>query len=216
MACYIVFDLEATCWEDKDTEDGYVPIQSDLDSLNAMEVIEIGAVALGSSNRELYGYPTPLLILDEYNSFVKPTLHPTLSKFCTELTSITQRDVNLADPIEIVLPQFIDWARKFDGEAIFVSWGMFDKAIFERMVKKQGKELDITYLTKNHFSAKHRAQKVGLPGKGLGNTLKKLKIPFEGRQHRGIDDARMIAKIFNEYFDHIVTNYKVVQNEQNI
>lgn len=203
---FIVFDLEATCWENKDTENGYVPVKSDLDSLNAMEVIEIGAVALSATKRLAYG--EALEQIDEYCKFVRPTLHPTLSPFCTELTSIKQYDVNSADPIEVVLPDFIEWARSFTGEATFVSWGMFDKAIFERMVNKQGKKLDIQYLVKNHFSAKHRAQKMGLYGKGLGKTLNELHIKFEGRPHRGIDDAKMIAKVFDVYFDSIVTNYR--------
>jgi 3'-5' exoribonuclease 1 len=207
---WVIFDIEATCWNENPQQglpvSKYVPIQKDLDSLNAMEVIEIGAVALSDARRLAYG--DHLEVLGEFeNPFVKPTLHPKLSEFCVALTSITQADVDAADPIEVVLPRFIDWARSFNGDATFVSWGLFDKAIFERMKNKQGKDIDITYLVKHHFSAKHRAKKMGLCGAGLGKTLKHLKIPFEGRQHRGIDDARMIAKVFDRYYEKVTSEY---------
>lgn len=192
---YIIFDLESTCWE----EPNIPPEVSD--KINDMEVIEIGAIALSRLPDGSW------LSLGEYDSFVQPTLHPKLSDFCVELTSITQDDVETARQIEEVFPEFMSWALSFDGEATFVSWGLFDKAIFERMVTKQRKQLDIKYLVRNHFSAKHRARKVGLCGKGLGATLKHLKLSFDGRPHRGIDDARNISKVFTEYFDKIVTEY---------
>jgi inhibitor of KinA sporulation pathway (predicted exonuclease) len=201
---YVVFDLEATCWDGETSR--YVPIREELDSLNAMEVIEIGAVAVSSAAIEAR-LSKKFDYLGEFDAFVKPTIHPTLSKFCTDLTSITQEDVDRSATIEDVLPEFIEWARSFDGEAKFVSWGMFDKAIFERMKNKQRKDIDISYLVRNHFSAKHRARKMGCFAKGLGRTMDRLHIPFEGRQHRGIDDARMITKIFEVYFDQCVTDY---------
>lgn len=198
---YIVFDLEATCWDDKDTENGYVPIARDVDQINAMEVIEIGAVAMKHTDEGL-------VLLDEYDAFVKPVDYPELSPFCKQLTSIQQRDVDMAGDVHDVFPEFIEWARSFTGEAKFVSWGMFDKAIFERMNKYQGKNLDIDYFRKNHFSAKHRWRKMGGPNAGLKRALKYFKMEFVGNHHRGIDDAKNIARIFNEIFDDCVTNYK--------
>src|SRR5262249_50105945 len=64
----VVFDLEATCWDTPRPRD-------------AMEIIEIGAVAL---------HPVALEPADEFTSFVRPVVNPQLSPFCTALTSITQ------------------------------------------------------------------------------------------------------------------------------
>jgi 3'-5' exoribonuclease 1 len=36
---------------------------------------------------------------------------------------------------------------------------------------------------------------------GMKNALQLESIPLEGTHHRGIDDARNIAKIFLRYFD---------------
>lgn len=205
---YIIFDLEATCWTKKgDVDNGYpvspyTNFDSGLDSLNAMEVIEIGAVALSVDENDNFKE------LGTYDAFVRPTLNPQLSEFCMALTSITQEEINKAEPIEVILPEFIEWARSFNGEAYFVSWGMFDKAIMERMKNKQNKNIDIKYFVKNHFSIKHRAANVGLFAKGTVKTLNKLGLSFDGFNHRGIDDAKNIAKIFKLYYQKAVKEYK--------
>lgn len=67
---YIIVDLEATCRESG------MPREE-------MEIIEIGAVELLSAEAE----PTR-----EFSRFIRPILNPELSAFCTQLTSITQRD----------------------------------------------------------------------------------------------------------------------------
>ncbi|HWO78436.1 MAG TPA: 3'-5' exonuclease, partial [Bacillus sp. (in: firmicutes)] len=38
-------------------------------------------------------------------------------------------------------------------------------------------------------------------GVGMARALEMLKLPLEGTHHRGIDDARNIAKIFVRIFD---------------
>ncbi|MFN8888672.1 MAG: exonuclease domain-containing protein, partial [Cyclobacteriaceae bacterium] len=69
---YIIFDLEATCWE------GFDKSQN--------ETIEIGALKV-NDNRE---------IVSEFSSFIKPLKNPILSDFCKQLTSIQQEDVDQA------------------------------------------------------------------------------------------------------------------------
>lgn len=77
----LVVDLEATCWDDAQhgRED--------------MEMIEFGAVLVRMSD---------LQPIDERSWFIKPKLHPVLSEFCTELTSITQAQVDAGLPFEEV------------------------------------------------------------------------------------------------------------------
>jgi hypothetical protein len=54
-------------------------------------------------------FPPPLprlqatnTVVDEYRVYVKPVVHPKLSAFCTELTGITQAQVDAAEPMDAV------------------------------------------------------------------------------------------------------------------
>ena len=87
---YLIVDLEATCWE------------KNKEQLQKWKTIEIGAVMLPDS-LEL---PAP-----DYQRFIRPFVHPILSEFCTQLTSITQADVDSAAFFQTVFPDFcrMDW-----------------------------------------------------------------------------------------------------------
>jgi 3'-5' exoribonuclease 1 len=63
---FIIFDLEATCWAQRDDS-------------QVQEIIEIGALLI---NR--YGEAE-----STFNSFIKPIVNPFLSDFCTELTNMS-------------------------------------------------------------------------------------------------------------------------------
>ncbi len=104
---YIIFDLEATCWN------GYTPDRTS-------EIIEIGAVKINGFGE----------VKGEYNRFVKPILHPILSPFCKELTHIEQGDVDKAKSFENVIDEFKDWIGVYDDENyLLCSWGRFDKTM---------------------------------------------------------------------------------------
>ena len=75
MAQYVIFDLEATCWDSGAKTNNQIN-----------EIIEIGAVKLGEN----------LAQVGTFQTFIKPTKNPILSDFCVELTSIKQRDVDNA------------------------------------------------------------------------------------------------------------------------
>jgi inhibitor of KinA sporulation pathway (predicted exonuclease) len=76
-----------------------------------MEIIEIGAVLVDEN----------LKLIDEFSTFVKPTINPTLTHFCTKLTTITQKDVDDAPYIEEALDSLRAFARQ-NGFYTFVSW----------------------------------------------------------------------------------------------
>lgn len=65
---FIIFDVEATCWEKK--------CQQDI-----METIEIGALKISDGPE----------IVDRFDQFIKPIVNPRLSRFCVELTGIHQK-----------------------------------------------------------------------------------------------------------------------------
>jgi len=175
---YIIVDLEATCEKDVDYPH---------------EIIEIGAVKVQVINN------TPSIV-DEFVKFVKPKLNHTLTDFCKELTSITQEDVNNAAGFPTALKEFRDWMGE---DWLMCSWGFYDRKQFLKDSVDQG--IDESWLpSSKHISLKHQYSEVVHKTKkrfGLGKAIRKEGFVFEGIAHRGIDDARNIAKIFVKYFD---------------
>ena len=137
--------------------------------------------------------------IDEFQSFVRPVRNPQLTPFCTELTGITQHDVDVAPRYPGVLPGLIGWFSAYP-DCLFCSWGDYDRRQFERDCEYYG--LEYPFLS-GHLNLKDAyAQQRGLRrGCGLDRVLKSEGIPFEGRHHRGIDDARNIAKLLPLIFD---------------
>ncbi|MCP4520463.1 MAG: exonuclease domain-containing protein [Cytophagales bacterium] len=172
---YIIVDLEATCWNPKGNHQN--------------EIIEIGAVMVDEDQD----------IISEFELFVKPTLNPILSDFCTELTSITQKDVDNAPLFPEAIQRFRTWIGT--EEYLLCSWGHYDKIQFKNDCKLH--RLGAGWLDE-HISLKHQyAELANLRRGGIGmkKALEREGFSLEGTHHRGIDDARNITKIFLKYFD---------------
>ncbi len=171
MQNYLVIDLEATC-----SNNGMVP-------RTEMEIIEIGAVLLSSSN---------LKAVDEFQSFVRPVRHPQLTKFCRELTGIKQRQVDAAPGFGAVLMAMCDW---MDDHAplVFCSWGNYDRTQLRADCDHHG----VAYpFSDEHINLKAEfAQATGRKKMGLQGALRSVGLTFIGSHHRGIDDARNIASL---------------------
>jgi len=105
---YIILDLEATCWEKRDQQPN--------------EIIEIGAVRVGEDKR----------VQDEFCTFVKPIVHPQLSAFCTQLTSITQQQVDAAPEFPAALEAFQQWIKQSADDYLLCSWGFYDRGQLEK------------------------------------------------------------------------------------
>ncbi len=173
---YVIFDLEATCWDQWDKSQN--------------ETIEIGAVLINDQKE----------IVSEFEAFIKPIKFPKLSDFCIQLTSIQQSDVDNSPYFNEVIAKFKDW---FDFEAqdyILCSWGFYDKKQFESDCKIHG--LNAEWVNQ-HISLKHQYGKFKKLKRAIGmkNALKLEGFKLDGTHHRGIDDARNIAKIFIKHFD---------------
>lgn len=170
---YIIFDLEATCERD--------------DREFPKEIIEIGAVMV-NKNKE---------IISEFNVFVKPVINPTLTDFCKELTSIRQRDVDNADTFNVAIKRFKEWIGS--EPYVLCSWGHYDKG----QLKKDSKLHNLSYgWVDSHISLSHQLADAEKRKKtGMKASLKRVGIPMTGIHHRGIDDARNIAKLFTYHYD---------------
>ncbi len=86
-----VLDFEATCWDSGENKD-------------QMEIIEFPSVLYKINETK-----NTSEFVSEFAKYVKPTTNPTLSKFCTELTGITQKQVGSADTIDKVYKAHTEW-----------------------------------------------------------------------------------------------------------
>lgn len=169
----IIVDLEATCCDGRS-----FPRQE-------MEIIEIGAVAVESRTAK---------ILDEFQSFVRPIRNPVLTDFCQKLTSITHEQVASAPEYPQVIKDFGRWLENYPSQD-FCSWGAYDKGQFEQDCRYHKVPYPFPGPHRNlkiEFS-KHRRENRRY---GLAGALRTLGFSFEGTHHRGIDDARNIARIY--------------------
>lgn len=176
---YIIVDLEATCWRKRTTN-------------QRNEIIEIGAVKIDQRGN----------IISEFAVFVHPKLNPILSNFCTELTSIEQADIDSAEDYPSVLKRFQDWID-LRTPYVLCSWGFYDKKQF--MADGDLHDLSNDWL-EQHISIKHQYADLKNLRKpiGMSRALQKEGLKLEGTHHRGIDDARNIAKIFLVHFEYWV------------
>lgn len=169
----IIIDLEATCWK------GNPPANEQN------EIIEIGLAVLDTSTGEITKNKG-LLIKPQYSK---------VSAFCTELTTITQEQldkdgISFEDAIFHIIdnynPDMYTWA----------SYGQYDI----NMLQRQCKLFDVPYpMGDDHINVKELfKEKYGLrKAKGMAGALSLLKFPLDGTHHRGVDDAKNIAKILN-------------------
>lgn len=170
-AYFLVIDVEATC-DDR----GAVP-------KHEMEIIEIGAVLVDGATLEA---------VEEHQSFVRPVRHPVLTPFCTALTTITQADVEGAPSF----PEAIESLRRFiaDRDALFSSWGDYDRQQFEHdaaihlvALPFRGRHLNVKQRFSDALGEKKRY--------GMSGALRRVGLGLDGTHHRGIDDARNIARL---------------------
>jgi inhibitor of KinA sporulation pathway (predicted exonuclease) len=168
---YIVVDLEATCWENGR-------------NFNRMETIEIGAVELPSADRP----PSR-----EFCRFIRPVVHPKLSDFCQRLTTIRQSDIDQADGFWAVFPEFVTWIG--DEPFSICTWGAYDMAQFRTDCERHGHPFPASF--DRHVNVKAEfAQRMNVKRCGMERALEVAGLPLVGTHHRGIDDARNIARLW--------------------
>ena len=174
---FVVIDFEATC------------TNTNLFPRNQMEIIEIGAVLCHNKNQINISY---------FQSFIRPVRNPILTNFCLNLTSIQQADVDSAPLFPEMMCKFQEWLYENKAtQAIFCSWGAFDKNILLENCNHH----QIEYPFTQHINLKKRfAQKQNCKPKGMLQALHQVKIQPKGAHHRGLDDAQNISKLLQFCF----------------
>lgn len=174
---YIIYDLEATCWDGNPPE-------------LRQEIIEIGAYKISRFGE----------VLDSFSRFVKPQINPFLSPFCLRLTHIEQSDINKANSFPSVVEDFQDWIGIYDDEYILASWGKYDQKQFNMDCELHRIESD---WTEAHINLKQQYAHIKKLSKqiGLAKAVRTEGFEFTGTQHRAIFDAENLAKIFMKYIE---------------
>ena len=168
---FIVYDLEATCWRSRKPR--------------KVEIIEIGAVKMNER----------LEVVDDFCQFVRPKLHPEISPFCTKLTSIVQDDIEDAPLFNEAIEVFEDWVGFDRTRSMLMSWGEFDRRQFMNDARLHNMELPwLKYWAclQRHYS-RWKGSKNQI---GLKNALEMEGLSFDGTQHRAIEDARNMGRLF--------------------
>lgn len=195
MIC--VVDLEATCWDAASALPG---VAGATHVEPESEIIEIGAVMVDESYERV----------SEFDVICRPVKHPILSDFCVELTGITQGMVECGHDLAATLRKFGQWIHAFaEHGAVLASWGVYDRNML----------LDSCYATgvwypfdSRHMNVKNYvADKLGLAKPtGLSKSLRKAGLWPEGREHRGIDDAKNTARLLK----HVTGRVKLIREDR--
>ncbi|MCB9528694.1 MAG: 3'-5' exonuclease [bacterium] len=167
---YLVIDLEATC-DDTDWP------------RDEAEIIEIGAVLVDAAT---------LAETTAFQSYVRPVRRPRLTPFCTALTTITQAQVDAA-PLYLDALAALRHAITAAPRPVFCSWGSFDERLFqaESARREVPHPFEGHWNLKSAFSARARTRR----RYGLKAALDRAGLTFEGTHHRGLDDARNVARL---------------------
>ena len=177
----MVVDLECTCFQDGDL-DKPAGWTADKDQ----EITEIGACIVDLPS---------LRIIDTKSFLVQP--EGPMGEFCKELTTLTFDDVKNRPNLFGVLEELRAWSKsnKFDIQSMpWGSWGDYDRVQFFRECVRKGAKYPFG---RAHYNIKGLYSMLSGKGKGFGvsKALAQLGMEFDGTPHRGVDDARMTAKI---------------------
>jgi inhibitor of KinA sporulation pathway (predicted exonuclease) len=170
---FLILDLEATCWPD---------ISREEQSLKN-EIIQFGIVEVDLVNR---------CISREMSYFVKPKKNKILSSFCTELTGITQEQVDSAHDLTKISKEIRTFFNP--GRVAWGAWGddynLIKRDCLEKNAVNPFNECyyDLQQLYAIKTAAKQRTT--------VANAMNQYGLTFEGSAHNALVDARNTAQLF--------------------
>ena len=162
----LVIDVESTCWE--------LPEVQGKNEIS--EIIEIGIAVVNVKE---------LKIVKNDSIVIKPQ-RSRISKFCTKLTTLTQEYVDQGTTFQAAMAIL---KRDYKSEdRTFVSWGDYDRKMFERNCKDYGERYPFG---PRHCNLKNVFTMLnGLDREpGMDAALSHVGLELDGTHHRGIDDA---------------------------
>ncbi|MGW2181037.1 exonuclease domain-containing protein [Streptomyces sp. NPDC001732] len=181
-----VIDIEATCW------DGQPPPGAVSEIIEiGLTVVDLRAAAAAAPARRGPGKPGIPGRIARHRILVRP-VRSTVSDFCTELTGLTQAEVDTGVSFAEACRLLASEHRA--GTRPWASWGDYDRNQFTRQCRATG--------TPYPFGRRHTNAKIpftaahGLRKRpGMARALEIAGLPLEGRHHSGADDAWNIAAL---------------------
>jgi len=169
----IIFDLEFTAWEDSWPRDWIRPGEF-------RELVQIGAVKVDRA----------FAPLSEFQRMVRPRLNSVLSDYLQTLTGITNDDVR-THGVDFV-DAYRDFAAFANGLPVF-SFGR-DDLIFADNIRLYGLK-GLPVLPFRDLRPWLAAQGIDIARRGFHacDVAPAAGVPFEGRKHNGLADARSVA-----------------------
>lgn len=164
----LVVDVESTCWAGE-------PPPGQMS-----EIIEIGLCVVDVAALER---------IERRSILVRPACS-TVSDYCTQLTTLTQADVDAGIPLAGACRVLADDYQS--RERLVASFGDYDRQQFERNCAAFGIPYPFgpTHLNVNNLAAVANGWSREV---GMREALKQAGLPLEGTHHRGGDDAWNIA-----------------------
>jgi len=170
-----IFDLEYTAWECSMARHWLTPGEF-------REVVQIGAVKLDADS---------FAVLDQFDRLVRPRINPLLSPYFEKLTGITSRQIARdGEDFATAYAGFLDFA----GEGPIAAFGRDDRALQDNLRlygMTRARALPLFYDLRGWFAA------LGLDPRGMQSLdlASALGVPFQGRAHNALDDAKSVAAV---------------------
>jgi inhibitor of KinA sporulation pathway (predicted exonuclease) len=145
-------------------------------------VVQIGAVKLDADS---------FAILDEFESLVVPRINPVLSPYFEKLTGIARRQVvRGGKDFAAAYAEFL----AFVGEGPIAAFGRDDRVLDDNLRlygMTDAGALPVFYDLRGWFAV------LGVDPRGMHSCdiAPTLGVPFQGRAHNALDDARSVAAV---------------------
>ena len=175
---YITLDLE---WNQAYAQKA-LAVQRQLSSRLRGEVIQIGAVKLDKNLR----------ICGSYQIIVKPRYYKKLHKHVSELTGITQEQMDVGTPLTVAAESFKKWCGE---DFVFLTWGPDDIPMLKENFNVNSIDFDWlnnTYDLQQIFS---RQTDGGSKQRALEFAMEYFEIPMNLPAHDALNDAYFTALV---------------------
>jgi inhibitor of KinA sporulation pathway (predicted exonuclease) len=173
LATLTVFDLEFTAWECSMATGWLRPGEF-------KEVVQIGALKLDARS---------FAVLDQFDILVRPRINPLLSPYFEELTGIANAQLEA---------EGVDFVEAYERFELFAQGGPIcafghDEGILEENIRFYGLKGLAPLPEFFDLRAWFAAQNIDPRGMLSCEIGPALGVPFEGRAHNALDDARSLA-----------------------
>ena len=173
MPSLTVFDLEYTAWECSMARSWLTPGEF-------REVVQIGAVRLDADS---------FTVQAEFDVLVRPRFNPALSPYFEKLTGITGDQIAARG---VDFRTAYDRFLAFAGDCPIAAFGRDEKVLEENLRLygiRDAKSLPLFYDLRGWFAV----QGIDPRGRLSCEIGPALGVPFVGRSHNALDDARSLA-----------------------